>query len=156
MKNPKIIEQLNVFLRGEISAVETYRIARDKVSVVGPQGEIDQCLRSHDERVQSLTARIRAIGGEPARSSGAWGALAKVLESGAALVSEGAAINVLEEGEDHGLREYRAALAKEGTLDDETRSYTRELLEKQLQSHAVMSNLKHTMQGKTPRPHAQA
>ncbi len=149
--NEKVVDQLNSFLRGEISAVETYRIARDKVSVLGPQGEIEQCLRSHEERVQSLTSRIVAFGGEPARSSGAWGALAKMVEGGAAVLSESAAIAVLEEGEDHGIRDYRAALEKGEKLDEANRAYVGELFAKQQRSHAIMSDLKHMMQGKTPR-----
>jgi demethoxyubiquinone hydroxylase (CLK1/Coq7/Cat5 family) len=140
--NEKIIDQLNSFLRGEISAVETYRMARDRVSVVGPQGEIDQCMRSHEERVQALTSRIVALGGEPARSSGLWGAFAKVVEGGAALLGESTAIAVLEEGEDHGVRDYRSALDKNDELDVSIRAFVGELLEKQLRTHAVMSNLK--------------
>lgn len=140
--NEKIIGQLNSFLRGEISAVETYRMARDRVSVVGPQGEIDQCMRSHEERVQALTSRIVALGGEPARSSGLWGAFAKMVEGGAAILGEATAIAALEEGEDHGVRDYRSALDKNDELDVSIRAFVGELLEKQLRTHAVMSNLK--------------
>lgn len=145
--NQNTIDHLNSFLRGEISAVETYRMARDRVSIVGPQGEIDHCMRSHEERVQALTSRIIALGGEPSRSSGLWGAFAKAVEGGAALLGEQAAIAALEEGEDHGLRDYRAALAKKD-LDDSIRPFVNELLEKQLRTHAVMSDLKRTMSGK--------
>lgn len=141
-KNEKAIEQLNSFLRGEISAVETYRMARERVSALGPHGEIDQCMRSHEERVQALTSRIVALGGEAAKSSGMWGAFAKAVEGGAALIGEAAAIAVLEEGEDHGLRDYRSALDKNDNLDVTIRAFVGELLEKQLRTHAVMSNLK--------------
>lgn len=156
MQNDKIIDELNTLLRGEISAVETYRIARDKVSALGPQGEIDQCLRSHEERAQSLTTRILSLGGEPARSSGAWGAFAKMVEAGAAVLGEGPAIAALEEGEDHGMKDYRAALDKDSDLDAGTRAYVSELLEHQRKTHAIMSDLKHMMQGKKPRPQAPA
>jgi hypothetical protein len=140
--NEKIIGQLNSFLRGEISAVETYRMARDRVSIVGPQGEIDHCMRSHEERVQALTSRIVALGGEPARSSGLWGAFAKMVEGGASILGEAPAIAALEEGEDHGVRDYRSALDKNDDLDVSIRAFVGELLEKQLRTHAVMSNLK--------------
>ena len=145
--NDKIIVQLNSFLRGEISAVETYEIARDKVSVLGPQGEIDQCRRAHEERVQSLSARVLALGGEPARTSGAWGALARVVEGGAAVLSESAALALLEEGEDHGLRDYRAALAKDDKLDEDTRAYVEDLLARQVKTHKIMADLKRLMRG---------
>ena len=140
--NEKICGQLNSFLRGEISAVETYRMARERVSIVGPQGEIDHCMRSHEERVQALTSRIVALGGEPAKSSGLWGAFAKMVEGGASILGEAAAIAALEEGEDHGVRDYRSALDKNNDLDVSIRAFVGELLEKQLRTHAVMSNLK--------------
>lgn len=149
IKTADVIAQLNAFLRGEISAVETYQIARDRVSVLGPQGEIDQCLRSHQERVHSLRSRVIALGGEPTTSSGAWGTLAKTLEAGAAVLGDAAALAVLEEGEDHGVRAYRDYLDKNPpascTVDDATRAYFGDLLRKQLKTHAIMSGLKRMM-----------
>lgn len=140
MTNDKTIDQLNSFLRGEISAVEAYRIAREKVSALGPLVELDQCLRSHEERVSKLTSRIITLGGEPASKSGAWGTLAKLVEGGAAVLGEGPAIAALEEGEDHGLRDYKSGLDK---VDLETRAFVlKELLEQQERTHRLMSDLK--------------
>ena len=154
MQNDKIIDQLNSFLRGEISAVETYKIGRDKVSALGPQGEIDLCLRSHEEHVQSLTARISSLGGEPAQSSGLWGVFAKAVEGSAAVLGEAAAIAALEEGEDHGLRDYRSFFNSKDAndIDDDTRAYLVGLLNRQLKTHAIMSNLKQMMKGQPSQP----
>lgn len=154
VRNDKIAEHLNALLRGERSAVETYRIARDKFRVLGWQGEINQNLSSHEERVALLTSRILALGGAPARSSGAWGALAKVVEGGAAVFGDHAAIAVLEEGEDKGMRNYKAAL-RDIDLDEATVAFTSELFEKQQRTHRTMSDLKHAMSGKA-RPQAPA
>jgi hypothetical protein len=141
MATKSSIDQLNSFLRGEISAVETYRIALDRLDAGSPaRGELSSCMRSHQERVDLLRGQIRALGGDPAEGSGPWGAFAKTVESGAALLGDKASIAALEEGEDHGLKDYRSDLSD---LDaDCQRLVSAELLPKQLQTHRTMSTLK--------------
>jgi len=65
------IDQLNSFLRGEISAVETYRQALDKVNDTQARMQLEQCHVSHQQRVDLLRMRIVELGGEPAEGSGA-------------------------------------------------------------------------------------
>lgn len=136
------IEQLNDFLRGELSAVETYRIALtklDRASTVRP--ELEANMRSHEERVELLRSAIVAAGGEPTSTSGAWGAFAKTIQKGAAALGDKAAIRALEEGEDHGLADYRSDI---DDLDATSRDLVeRELLPLQEQTHRAMSQLKH-------------
>ncbi len=100
------ISQLNSFLRGELSAAETYRPALDGLEQSEHRPTLVQCSRSHEERARLLTEAILGRGGEPAESSGAWGSLVRMLERSAAAISESAAIAVLEEGEDHGRDDY--------------------------------------------------
>lgn len=100
------ISQLNSFLRGELSAAETYRLALDRLEQSEHRPTLVQCTRSHEERARLLTEAILGRGGEPAESSGAWGSLVRMLERSAAAISEGAAVAVLEEGEDHGRDDY--------------------------------------------------
>lgn len=100
------IDQLNSFLRGELSAAETYRLALEHLEQSEFRPTLVQCSRSHEERARLLTDAILSRGGEPAKSSGVWGSLVRVLERGAAAISESAAIAVLEEGEDHGRDDY--------------------------------------------------
>jgi hypothetical protein len=135
------IDQLNSFLRGEISAVETYRIAIDRLDKNSTaRSELQSCMRSHQERVDLLRGQIRALGGEPAEKSGPWGIFAKAVEGSAALLGDKVSISALEEGEDHGVADYRSDL---GDLDAESRRIvTVELLPKQLQTHRAMSDLK--------------
>ena len=104
--NPKTIDQLNSFLRGELSAAETYRLALDRLDHTEHRGTLVQCSRSHEERARLLTEAILGRGGDPADSSGAWGSLVMMIERGAAAISERAAISALEEGEDHGRDDY--------------------------------------------------
>jgi len=100
------ITQLNSFLRGELSAAETYRLALDRLEHSEHRGTLVQCSRSHEERARMLTEAILGRGGDPADSSGAWGALVRLIERSAAIIGEKAAIALLEEGEDHGRDDY--------------------------------------------------
>ena len=134
-------DKLNSFLRGEISAVETYRQALDKLKTSAHRPTLEECQRSHEYRVQLLRQEIRRRGGTPAESSGPWGAFAKLVEGGAKLFGEKAAVAALEEGEDHGRDDYKRDLKD---LDAQGRSFVEQnLLSEQLRTHQAMSNLKH-------------
>src|SRR5437868_10241429 len=97
------VDELNKLLRGELSAVETYQMALDKLEKdSSARFEVETNMASHQNRAMMLRDAILAIGGEPAKGSGPWGIVAKAVEGGAQLFGEKAAIAALEEGEDHG------------------------------------------------------
>jgi hypothetical protein len=135
------VDQLNHFLRGEISAVETYRMALEKLEPASPARlDVEACMQSHQSRVSVLRDAILATGGTPVDSSGPWGAFAKVVEGGARVLGDKAAIAALEEGEDHGVKDYRSDLAQ---LDAQTQSLILSRLRpEQQQTHDRMSALK--------------
>lgn len=135
------IDQLNSFLRGEISAVETYRMALDKLEANSPaRVEVQTCMQSHQQRVILLRDAIRTLGGEPAEGSGPWGVFAKAVEGGANLLGDKVAIAALEEGEDHGLKDYKKDI---DDLDASAQHLvTNQLLPLQQQTHDRMSALK--------------
>jgi len=109
------VDQLNSFLRGEISAVETYTIALDRLKLESTaRSRLDACLQSHAERVALLKARIESLGGQPAAGAGPWGAVTRAIEAGATALGDRAAIAALEQGEDHGLRDYQEDVVKLG------------------------------------------
>ena len=136
----KSVEQLNSFLRGEISAVETYRQALEALKSSTYGSKIAQCKQSHEQRVAILTEEIRRLGGTPAESSGAWGTFVKAVEGGAAALGEKAAIAALEEGEDHGNADYRRDVSR---LDPGVRAVIEEkVMPLQFRSHSEMSALK--------------
>lgn len=140
------IDQLNHFLRGEISAVETYRMALEKLETGSPARlDVEACMQSHSSRVTLLREAIIAAGGTPVDGSGPWGAFAKVVEGGARVLGDKAAIAALEEGEDHGLKDYKKGL-DDKDLDFNARTIvTSQLLPQQQASHDRMSSLKHRM-----------
>jgi uncharacterized protein (TIGR02284 family) len=134
------IDHFNSFLRGELSAVETYRQALEKIHDNMLSTTMRECLASHQQRVTLLTEAIRRLGGEPAKSSGAWGAFAKLVEGGAKAFGERAAIAALEEGEDHGLNDYKRDL---DDLDASAKKFVEMfLLPDQRRTHDAMSQLK--------------
>ena len=139
----KSVDALNELLRGEISAVETYRQAIDKLGQSPAVGQLEDCRRSHEQRIGKLREQVTRLGGEPSKDSGAWGAFARLVAGGAKTLGEKAAVAALEEGEDHGLKLYRDDLAK---LDASSRSLIeRDLLPAQERTHREMSTLKHTL-----------
>lgn len=132
------IDQLNTFLRGEISAVETYEQALDKAESPGAKNVLRENKASHAARADLLRDEIHKLGGEPSNGSGAWGSFAKAVAGGAKLFGESAAISALEEGEDHGLKMYR---------DDDVSATARpfvttKLLPEQRRTHDSMARLK--------------
>ncbi|HET8937480.1 MAG TPA: PA2169 family four-helix-bundle protein [Polyangiales bacterium] len=136
------VDVLNSFLRGEISAVETYRQALEKVERPQISTQLQDCMQSHKQRVTLLSDQIRALGGTPSTSSGVWGAFAKAVEASAKTFGEKAAIAALEEGEDHGRNDYRRDLEK---LDATSRQVIESrVLPEQKRTHDAMSALKKT------------
>lgn len=134
------LDTLNSFLRGEISAVETYRQAIEKLSGKPEASTLRDCMRSHEQRVALLSSEIQRRGGKPAQGSGPWGAFVKLLEGGATLFGEKAAIAALEEGEDHGRDDYKRDMPK---LEPEARDFIqRQIMPEQLRTHQAMSTLK--------------
>jgi hypothetical protein len=134
------VDALNSFLRGEISAVETYRQALEKLRDQPEASALTEGLRSHERRVSLLTSEIQRRGGKPAQGSGPWGAFVKLLEGGAKLFGTKAAIAALEEGEDHGRDDYKRDAPK---LEPDAREFVQQqLLPEQLRTHQTMSALK--------------
>jgi hypothetical protein len=63
------IRQLNSFLRGEISAAETYRMAIDRAGSsdnnAANLGLLREIQEEHGRAAQAIRVRIRDMGGEP-------------------------------------------------------------------------------------------
>ena len=107
------VNQLNSFLRGEISAAETYRMAIDKaadskeMTASSNMAMLREIQEEHGRAAQALRDRIRELGGEASDSSGAWGAWAKFTQGTANLFGDASSLKALKEGEEHGLKDYR-------------------------------------------------
>lgn len=138
--NDEDTKQLNSFLRGELAAVDTYDQALEKIQDVSVLSVLRDNRACHQRRTEVLRAHIQELGGEPAEGSGVWGSFAKAVEGGAKLLGESAAIAALEEGEDHGLADYRRDLPE---LSAKSRRFVAEhLLPAQTRTHEAMAQVK--------------
>lgn len=108
------IDQLNSFLRGEIAAAETYRMAIDKFTTENAcdsVGLLTSIQEEHARASQALRDRIRELGGDAADSSGTWGAWAKFVQATSQLFGVTSALKGLKEGEEHGLKDYEGGIS---------------------------------------------
>jgi hypothetical protein len=107
---------LDSLLRGEMSAIETYRMAIEKLegSNEPEAANLHRIQRDHRDAADAIWHRLERKGERPSEGSGAWGAFAKAVEGTAKLFGNSAALKALREGEHHGLEEYREALREDG------------------------------------------
>jgi hypothetical protein len=104
------IDHLNCLLKGELSAVQTYDMALDKAKTPEIISALQDCKACHSKRVTRLSDLIVGAGGTPTCEAGAWGAFAKTVEGGAAILGEKPAVGSLQEGEDHGIELYKGEM----------------------------------------------
>ncbi len=123
--NPQAVDRLNKLIRGEVSAVETYRQAIAKEG--SPSEALSSIQADHADAADRLRERVRALGGTPSTDSGPWGDLAKALEGTAKVFGNDAAIAALKSGEKHGVSEYEEALA-DSALDTASKDLIRNTL----------------------------
>lgn len=131
---------LNSFLRGEISAVETYRQAIDRLAQTTHPAALIECQQSHERRAEMLRRWIQQHGGQPSEGSGVWGAFAKLVAGGATLFGEKAAIAALEEGEDLGVKDYQREI--DGLEPDARQFVQTKIKPEQTHTHDVVRSLK--------------
>ena len=127
-------DTLNSLLRGEISAVETYRQAEEKFKGETEASHLRQVASEHQQAVSQLRQHVHTKGGDAADTSGAWGTFAKLIEGGAKLFGKTAALKALKEGEEHGVSSYESAL-KDKTLPAECQTLIRDTLLPRCRQH---------------------
>ncbi len=100
------IDHLNVLLRGELSAIETYEQAIDRLEAPTALTALARLRSRHVERADRLADLVEVRGGRAAESSGLWGAFVEAVEGTAARLGASAALAALEQGEEHNLEAY--------------------------------------------------
>ncbi|HEX7185293.1 MAG TPA: DUF2383 domain-containing protein [Thermoanaerobaculia bacterium] len=134
---------LNSLLRGEMSALETYRQAIEKFRHENEPGleQLRAIQRDHRDAADALWHHIEGHGDRPSEGSGPWGAFAKAVEGAAQLFGDTAALKALKEGEEHGLKDYQDALESKN-LPVDCRELILSLIPKQRQHIAILDQLK--------------
>jgi uncharacterized protein (TIGR02284 family) len=135
-------DTLNSLLRGEMSAIETYRQALEKITDEAAAGveKLRAIKRDHRDAADELWHHVGSQGEKPAEGSGAWGAFAKAVEGTAKVFGNVAALNALKEGEVHGQRVYQAAL-DDRDVPAEIKQRLRPFLARQHQHVAMLDEL---------------
>jgi uncharacterized protein (TIGR02284 family) len=113
-------DTLNALLRGEISAAETYDLAISKFEGRAGAQELRRIRDEHHAAMSMLRDRVRANGGEPADSSGAWGTFAMVVTGTALALGTKSVLGALQQGEEHGISAYQKAVNAEVSNDSRT------------------------------------
>lgn len=138
-------DELNGLLKGEISAVETYRQALEQIESPTIRETLQCNQNCHADRANGLAEKVRSLGGEPAQTSGIWGTFAKMMEGGAKVFGDKATIDMLEEGEDKGLADYKKIMEDPNSAVSEC---VQKLYTAQQGTHAKMRDLKHSLEKK--------
>jgi hypothetical protein len=125
---------LNRLIRGELSAIETYRQALDKMKEAPEATDLHAMMVEHRTAAQALREHVKERGGDPADGSGPWGAWAKFVEGAAKLLGNATALKALKEGEQHGIKEYESFL-NDSTADEECKELVRTRLLAQAHAH---------------------
>ncbi len=128
---------INELLRGELAAVETYRQALDKFGAGTNSADLRKFYDQHQDAVSQLKQQVIKLGETPATSAGPWGAWAKAVEGSAKVFGETAALKVLKEGEEHGVKEYQELLDNKNA-PAEVKELVRSSLLPQLEQHIAV------------------
>ena len=116
------IDDVNSCLRGELAACETYRQALEKSrSEYGTDPkfqQLEKMMRNHEQAVTLLQSLVRQKGGTPDTDSGAWGTWANTVMGASKLLGDRAALKALKEGEESGMKQYRALIDDTDTPAD--------------------------------------
>ena len=141
---PMNLDDINRLLRDELSAIETYRQALDKSRDEYGQDarfqQLVQMLHDHEQAAMQLRQLIREQGGRESTDSGAWGTWANTVMGTAKLFGDTAALKALKEGEESGIKDYRALLEDQG-MPPEVKGALTSILAQEQQHVAVLDRL---------------
>jgi len=135
------VDALNQLLRGEISAVETYDQAIEKLAGKPVASRLGRFRDDHAHAVTTLRNEVGQRGGEPTTTSGSWGTFAGAVTGAAKLLGPETVLATLKKGEEHGISEYEEALAKDGVSDSCKTMFRTQLLAKCREHAAELDGL---------------
>ena len=113
------LDALNVLLRAELSAVETYDKALTTFEEnMDARAELNRLHREHLDAASSLREIVTRLGGTPSEGSGPWGTFASAITTAAKLIGPDTVLASLKQGEERGITAYEAALANEKVAEE--------------------------------------
>lgn len=103
--------QMDDLIRGEMAAVKSYTTVIGDLKDSKEKMKLEKIRADHENAVKKLKTFATADVKEDTDTSGAWGAFASAWTGGAKLVGNKTALKALTQGEEHGITEYKEALA---------------------------------------------
>lgn len=142
--NQDCIDVCNRLLRGELSAVETYRQTIRKFEGDPAVTTLRQLQAEHEYAAELLRNNVLEMGGEPSTDSGAWGAFASTVQGIAKAFGESSALKGLQQGEEHGLDDYEDALEDDDVMASCKEMIRAEFMPRTRQHIATLQELANT------------
>ncbi|HEY7885668.1 MAG TPA: DUF2383 domain-containing protein [Cellvibrionaceae bacterium] len=133
------VENLNVFLKNELAAIDSYGQCIEKIDDFSVTTNLEDLQRSHQRRADMISNKIQQLGGKPEEDAGVWGDFSILVEGGASLFGEKAAIAALEKGEGRGEVQYREKMEN---LSPDVRAFIgASILPEHLNSHETLQRV---------------
>lgn len=128
--------QLDDLVRGEQAALKAYDQLLTDTKNEKMKSQLQMIRKDHENAISKLSKYVAGKKDllEDTENAGAWGTFAKTWTKGGELMGNKTALKALQQGEEHGINEYKEAL-KDDTLSAE--------LKKTIQSELLPSQQKH-------------
>lgn len=104
---------LNLFVKEELAAIETYRQALRKIKDKPIEVELRRIQKDHEDAVRLLQEIITAGSADPMAGRTDWRKWASSLEETSRILGKKGVIKALKFGEENSVREYENALRQE-------------------------------------------
>jgi uncharacterized protein (TIGR02284 family) len=127
------VTQLDDLVRGELAAMKAYDQLLSDTKDEKMKTKLQAIRKDHEMAVSRLSKYVAGKKDllEDTENAGAWGTFAKAWTKGGSLLGNKTALKALQQGEEHGINEYKEAL-KDETLPKELKQAIKaELLPKQ-------------------------
>lgn len=115
------MKQVDELIRGEISAVQSFRTVLGKIKDTNERTALEKMLQDHVGAVDKLKRFAEKKFESKVESARPWGAFTKAFAGGASFFGDKAALAALKIGEQHGINEYQEAI-KDDSIDQEVRN----------------------------------
>lgn len=143
--NLQAVEDFNILLKSELTAVDAYSKAIDSVSNKSALPVLEECRSSHINRSARLREAIKYYGGKPVENAGSWEKFTRILTEFATEFGENAILAAIEEGENLELNDYEWRLRN---MHGEHRNLLKyDLYPAQQQTHRQISKLVNKLSG---------
>ena len=123
--------QLDDLIRGEMAAVRSYDEVLGKMTDTKEKERLQSMRKDHADAVMTLKKYATADIKEDTKTAGPWGSFVEAYTGGAKLFGNKTAMRALNQGEEHGVKEYEEALEDENITADLKQKIKTQLLPKQ-------------------------